>query len=100
MLRKRKGEDGAKSDEGWIRRRVLKSDEQEGKKRGEREKFDYSRWADYYCAAGRAEEGTGGQRRERKHLSEKKTTSLLYPPSVISPERKTGAVAGRGFACG
>lgn len=31
-----------------------------------REKFDYSRWADYYCAAGMAEEGTGGQRRERK----------------------------------
>lgn len=35
-------------------------------KRGKREKLDYSRWADYYCAAGKAEEGTGGQRRERE----------------------------------
>lgn len=36
-----------------VRRSVLESDEQEGKKWGKREKFDYSRWADYYCATGR-----------------------------------------------
>lgn len=33
------------------------------KRRRRTEKFDYDRWADYYCAA---EEGTGGQKRERK----------------------------------
>lgn len=30
VLGKRRGEDGAKSEEGWIRRKTLKSDEQEG----------------------------------------------------------------------
>lgn len=97
MLRRRRGEGGAKSEEGRRRGRVMK------KRGGKKEKLDCGRWADY-CAAGRSEEGTGGAARERagaaRHLSEKKTTSRPSPPSVISPERETGAVAGRGFARG
>lgn len=37
-----------------------------GKEEEKEGKSDYSRWADYYCAAEKTEEGTGGQRRERK----------------------------------
>lgn len=31
-----------------------------------REKFVYSRWGGYYRAAGRAEKGTGGQRKQKQ----------------------------------
>lgn len=65
-------------------------------KRGKREKFDDSRWGDYYCAAGRAEEGTGGQRGERKrgqHLSEKKT-SPLSPIGDFPGEEDGGSGGG------
>ncbi len=121
-MRVRLGEEGerAKKRRGGKeilleRERMVQSQMKEGRlggmskrgsrrRRGEREKFDYSRWGDYYCAAGRAEEGTGGQRggekaRAARHLSEKKTASSLSPVGDF-PREETGAVARRGFACG
>lgn len=50
---------------------------------------------------GKCEEGTGVEEGEEEaltqHLSEKKTTSLLSPLSVISPGRRKEAVAGKGL---
>lgn len=59
-------------------------------------KRDKSLITDYYFAAGRAEEDTGGQRRGSTALEVKRQQHLLSPPVGDFPREEEG----RGFARG